>query len=154
MATNFPTGLDSFNNPNATDKLNDAPVIHHVQHSNINDAVTAIERKLGVNLSSITTSVDYIMHLLMMTWMQHYNGVYKEVLPAGNPFPTSITWYIDVAKTAKVLEKNITYSSKKIPTTIVHKLYDGTPANNVLRTITDIINNQGPFELSRTRIVV
>ena len=47
MATNYPSTLDSFTNPTATDTLDSATVPHAAQHDNINDAVTAIETELG-----------------------------------------------------------------------------------------------------------
>jgi hypothetical protein len=46
MATNFPTSLDTFTNPNSGNTL-DSPS-HSLQHSDINDAVEAIETKLGI----------------------------------------------------------------------------------------------------------
>lgn len=63
--TNFPTSLDSFTNPGATDKLNSAGVVHHEQHSNLNDAVAAIQAKVGIDNSAVTTSLDYLVrHVL------------------------------------------------------------------------------------------
>lgn len=50
MATNFPTSLDTFTNPNSGNTL-DSPS-HSIQHSDINDAVEAIEAKLGVGSST------------------------------------------------------------------------------------------------------
>jgi len=46
MATNYPTSLDNFTNPTANDSLN-LPS-HSTQHANANDAIEAIEAKLGV----------------------------------------------------------------------------------------------------------
>jgi len=57
MATSFPTGLDALTNPIATDKLNNPS--HASQHANINDAVEALEAKVGVNGSAVTTTLDY-----------------------------------------------------------------------------------------------
>lgn len=57
MATNFPTSLDSLTNPLSTDPLDNPS--HSDQHSNVNDAVEALEAKVGVNGSAVTTSLDY-----------------------------------------------------------------------------------------------
>lgn len=57
MATNFPTSLDTFTNPTATDTLDSPP--HDQQHANINDAVEALEAKVGINSSADTNSLDY-----------------------------------------------------------------------------------------------
>ena len=46
MAINFPTSLDNFTNPVSGNTL-DSPS-HSLQHSDINDAVEALERKIGV----------------------------------------------------------------------------------------------------------
>lgn len=59
MATNFPTSLDSLTNPTASDKLNSATVPHATQHANINDAMEAVQAKVGVNSSAVTTSHEY-----------------------------------------------------------------------------------------------
>jgi len=62
MSTNFPTSLDTTTNLPpiaATDLENDTGKEHDVQHSNLNAAVIAIETKLGVNGSAVTTSIDY-----------------------------------------------------------------------------------------------
>lgn len=59
--TVFPTALDSYPNPTASDQLDNATTAlkHHVQHSAINDAIEAIETKLGIDSSADTTSLDY-----------------------------------------------------------------------------------------------
>lgn len=59
MATNFPTSLDSFTNPTSSDPMNSVTVPHATQHANINDAVEALEAKVGVNSSAVTTTLDY-----------------------------------------------------------------------------------------------
>lgn len=49
MASNYPTSLDNFTNPTSNDSLNSPS--HSLQHANINDAVEAIEAKLGIGAS-------------------------------------------------------------------------------------------------------
>ncbi len=49
MATNYPSQLDVLINPTATDKLNSVTVPHHQQHTNLNDAVEAIQTVIGIN---------------------------------------------------------------------------------------------------------
>jgi hypothetical protein len=61
MATNFPTSLDSLTNPTASDKLNSGTVPHATQHATLNDAVEALEAKVGVDGSAVTTSHDYLI---------------------------------------------------------------------------------------------
>lgn len=57
MATNFPTSLDSLTNPTASTTT--AAVSHADQHANANDAIEALEAKVGINSSADTTSLDY-----------------------------------------------------------------------------------------------
>lgn len=57
MATNFPTSLDSLVNPIGTDSM--STVSHAGQHSNANDAIEALEAKVGADGSAVTTSHDY-----------------------------------------------------------------------------------------------
>jgi len=64
MATNFPTSLDSITNPTASDKLNSGTVPHASQHATVNDAVEALEAKVGVDSSAVTTSHDYKINAL------------------------------------------------------------------------------------------
>lgn len=61
MSINYPTTLDTFSNPSATDLMenSNAALDHDVQHSNANDAIEALEAKVGVNGSAVTTSHDY-----------------------------------------------------------------------------------------------
>ncbi len=55
----FPATLDAFTNPLATDLENSVTVPHHGQHSDANDAIEALEAKVGVDGSIVTTSLDY-----------------------------------------------------------------------------------------------
>jgi len=57
MATNFPTSLDTLTNPTATDTLDSPP--HDTQHANANDAIEALQAKVGIDSSAVTTSLDY-----------------------------------------------------------------------------------------------
>jgi len=57
MAITYPTTIDSLTNPSSTDTL-DSPS-HSDQHADINDAVEALEAKVGVDSSAVATSVDY-----------------------------------------------------------------------------------------------
>lgn len=77
-------------------------------------------------------------------------GTYREILPLGNPFPTSITWWTSPLKTQKIVEKLITYNSNKTASTIIWKAYDNDGIT-VLATATDTISYSGAIETSRTR---
>ena len=81
---------------------------------------------------------------------------FKEVLPAGSPFPTSIAWYEDASKAKKLVEKLITRSGGGAtnikPTPITWKIYDIDGAT-VLGSVTDTIAYTGAFESSRIRTI-
>lgn len=61
MSINFPTTLDSFANPVGTDLLENAnnALDHDRQHSDANDAIEALEAKVGINGSAVTSTHDY-----------------------------------------------------------------------------------------------
>lgn len=61
MSITYPTTLDSLPNPTNTDLLENATLAldHDQQHANANDAIEALEAKVGVNGSAVTTSHDY-----------------------------------------------------------------------------------------------
>ena len=62
MATTFPEELDSFLNPQPTDSV--AIVSHAAQHADANDAIEALQAKLGVNNSLDANSIDYRVRAL------------------------------------------------------------------------------------------
>jgi hypothetical protein len=57
MATNFPTSLDSLTNPSGTDSMSSPS--HAGQHADANDAIEALQAKVGADSSAVTTSHDY-----------------------------------------------------------------------------------------------
>ncbi len=78
------------------------------------------------------------------------SGAYREVL--GGVFPSSITWYTDVTKVAKIIEHIYTRDAGQKVTTSQTKIYadDGV---TVAVTLTDAITYSGAWETSRTRSV-
>ena len=85
------------------------------------------------------------------------SGAFKEILPAGSPFPTSVIWWESAAKTQKIVEKTITRTgggaTNVKPTPIEWKMYD-TDGVTVLNTVSDSIVYNGQFEYTRTRTIV
>ena len=155
MAIKFPNQLDDFMNPTALTPLNQPGMRHHEQHSQLNDVVEAIESKVGVNLSNVNTSLDYIANLFLMTATQNPKGNFAEKISVpGSVLPQLITWYTDATKTVKLVDKQFTYGTPKpVPTEIVMRLYDGTVSNVVVRTVTDTITYTNLFETSRSRSI-
>ncbi len=55
MATDYPEALDNLSNPAGTDSLSG----HAALHSNTNDAIEAIQTKIGIDGSTDPNSLDY-----------------------------------------------------------------------------------------------
>jgi len=92
MAINFPTSLDVFTDPSASDQLN-LPS-HSGQHTDLNNAVEALEAKVGADSSAVTTSHDYkIAQLEART-----SGKILQVVSATktNVFSTSSLTLVDI----------------------------------------------------------
>lgn len=62
MPTSFPTSLDSYSDPSGTGTL--ASESHSGHHANHNDAIEALETKVGVDSSADTSSIDYRVNAL------------------------------------------------------------------------------------------
>lgn len=59
MATIFPNSLDALANPTPADAMNSETVPHSAQHANANDAIEALQSKVGINGSADPNSLDY-----------------------------------------------------------------------------------------------
>jgi hypothetical protein len=77
-------------------------------------------------------------------------GAYREVT-GPLVFPTGITWYEDVTKAKKIVERVITWTGPTM-TTSEWKMYD-TDGSTVIATVTDTIAYVGVFEDDRTRAI-
>ena len=83
MATNFPTSLDAFTNPTSTDTLDSPP--HDTQHADANDAIEALQAKVGVDGSAVTSSLDYKLNAIG-TWT-----TYTPTITASGTNPSNIS---------------------------------------------------------------
>ena len=69
---NFPSVIDTFINPSGTSLL--AVVDHSLQHVNINNAMGAVETKVGIDNSSDVNSLDYkVKHIDVSGSLNIYN---------------------------------------------------------------------------------
>lgn len=116
MSTNFPTSIDSLTNPTATSKV--SVISHSAQHANANDAIEALEAKVGVDGSAVTTSHDYKL---------------GEVTSTDKA----------VGKTATQILTNKTLTSP----TITGATESGTVADSTTRTVTGSIDAGGAVSL-------
>lgn len=60
LTTSFPTSLDNLSNPESTDSLSG----HAQQHADTNDAIEALQTKVGINGSAAPSSLDYRINAL------------------------------------------------------------------------------------------
>lgn len=56
--TTFPATLDTFLNPAAGTAMDAAGYEHDVQHAHLNDAVAALQARVGINASADPASLD------------------------------------------------------------------------------------------------
>ena len=53
MPTDFPTTIDAFVNPSPGSSLRGTNVSHSAQHADANDAIEALEEKMGIDAATI-----------------------------------------------------------------------------------------------------
>lgn len=76
MAIVFPTDLDVLTNPVSTTLLDDGTIPHHSQHADANDAIEALETKVGIDSSADTASIDYRLNAIEARMLfDHYADV-------------------------------------------------------------------------------
>lgn len=105
MATNYPGSLDNFTNPLSTDSQNSPS--HSEQHANANDAIEAIEAKLGVGAATAGSAVNgYVLTVSTggtTTWE-----------PAGEIIPIAtggtVAYTFQSGDIGKILEFNGTFT--------------------------------------------
>jgi len=95
MATNFPTSLDALTNPTSSDSLSSPS--HSAQHANVNDAVEALQVKVGIDSSADTSSHDYLIADLVsrITALEAAGSPMKKVAA----FTSSGTWTVPTGVT-------------------------------------------------------
>lgn len=59
MTTAYPAALDNFTNPASTDLLSAAGVSHADQHANANDAIEAVQARVGITDSNDSSTHEY-----------------------------------------------------------------------------------------------
>jgi hypothetical protein len=135
MATNFPTSLDALINPQPTDSV--AVVSHASQHTNANDAIEALEAKVGVNNSAVTTSLDYRVKSLETAALDA-EGI-QDIAAAliTNGSHTNITVSYSDDATPPRLNLVATYDDEEVMDAIATSLTAGT---GIVKTYDDVAN--------------
>ena len=113
MATNFPASLDTLTNPTSSDSLSSPS--HSAQHANVNDAVEALQAKVGVDSSAVTSSLDYKVadHASRLTTLEGASGgKILQVVHAiqTSEFSSSSTSFVDVTGSSASITPSSTSS--------------------------------------------
>lgn len=122
MATNFPEDLDSFTNPQPTDSV--AAVSHAAQHADANDAIEALQAKVGIDGSTDATSLDYRVTALESspTDTEAIQDIVAGVLNAGTHTNITVTYDDDNNK----ISLAATYGDEQVIDAIATALTAGT----------------------------
>jgi hypothetical protein len=81
--TNFPATIDSFQNPGAATTMDAAGFEHDAQHANANDALAALQSKVGINGSTDPNSLDYKVSQMVALLLAPNLGMAKRRGEAG-----------------------------------------------------------------------
>ena len=133
MATNFPTSLDALTNPQGTDSVQAVP--HAAQHANANDAIEALQAKVGINGSTNTASLDKRVATLENASVdtEAIQDIVAGVLTAGTHTNITVT-YDDIANKVNLAA---TYSDEQVMDAIATALTAGT---GITKTYDDAAN--------------
>lgn len=105
MATNYPTSLDTFTNPTTSDSLNSPS--HSLQHADANDAIEAIETKVGFGSAPAGSAANgYALTVTTggtSTWQP--SGAYIPIATGG-----TVAYTFGSADQGKILEFNGTFT--------------------------------------------
>jgi len=135
MATTFPTTLDQLLNPTGTDSVQ--LVSHAAQHSNANDAIEALEAKLGVDNSTNTATIDYkVRDLISKIYTNEMaQDTIAAALAAGTHGNITVA-YDDVANS---LSLTATYDDEEVMDAIATSLTAGTGITKVYNDVANTI---------------
>jgi hypothetical protein len=133
MATNFPTSLDALTNPQGTDSVQAVP--HAAQHANANDAIEALQAKVGINGSTNAASLDKRVATLENASVdtEAIQDIVAGVLTTGTHTNITVT-YDD---TANKINLAATYSDEQVMDAIAIALTAGT---GITKTYDDAAN--------------
>lgn len=126
MATNFPTSLDTLTNPTATDKV--STVDHASQHANANDAIEALQAKVGINSSTVTSSFDY--KLTQVTGADYAVGLAKTQTLTNKTLTSPTISGANISSSVMTANtNNVLASSLKSATTSIDIASSSAPTN-------------------------
>ena len=150
MATTFPTTLDQLLNPAATDSIE--IVSHSAQHSNANDAIEALEAKLGVDNSTDPATIDYkVRDLISKIYTNEMaQDTIATALAAGTHGNITVA-YDDVANS---LSLTATYDDEEVMDAIATSLTAGPGITKVYNDVANTITVSVDTTVIATKLYV
>jgi hypothetical protein len=133
MATNFPASLDVLINPQPNDSVELVP--HASQHANANDAIEALESKVGANNSTDPNSLDYKVKTLETNILdgEEVEDLVGGLLTTGTHNNITVV-YDDVSRKINL---TATYDDEEVMDAIATSL---TAGNGITKTYDDVAN--------------
>jgi hypothetical protein len=125
MATNFPTSLDTLVNPLPGDNVN-APS-HAAQHTNANDAIEALEQKVGITNSAVTTTHDYRISQVE-AFANNLGNTLGDYVPLGDVGQADGVASLDSSGYVPDTQIDSTIARTSDISTAISNLIDGAPA--------------------------
>ena len=139
MATTFPASKDQLINPQSTDST--SLVSHASQHANANDAIEALENKVGVDNSTDPSSLDYKVRQLEINFQDP--GEIKDHAAASILGGTHTGITVSYNDTTNILNLTATYDDAEVVTAVATAL---TAGNGITKTyVTTPPNYRGEY---------
>ena len=138
MATSFPTSKDILINPDGLDSVKE--VSHSAQHANANDAIEALETKVGVNNSTDVNSLDYKVKQLELNFQDpgEIKDLAASIITGGTH--TGIT--VSYNDTTNLLSLSATYDDDEVVTAVAQALTAGNGISKSFNDTTNVITIQ------------
>ena len=138
MATSFPTSKDILINPDGLDSVKE--VSHSAQHANANDAIEALETKVGVNNSTDVNSLDYKVKQLELNFQDP--GEIKDLAAAIITGGTHTGITVSYNDTTNLLSLSATYDDDEVVTAVAQALTAGNGISKSFNDTTNVITIQ------------
>jgi len=135
MAILFPITLDQLLNPTGVDSVQLVP--HAAQHSNANDAIEALETKVGVNNSTDVASIDYKVRDLISKI--YTNEMAQDTIAAALAAGTHTNITVGYDDVANSLSLTANYDDEEVMDAIATSLTAGTGITKVYNDVANTI---------------
>jgi len=138
MATSFPTSKDILINPDGLDSV--AEVSHSAQHANANDAIVALETKVGVNNSTDVNSLDYKVKQLELNFQDEneIKDLAASIITGGSHTGISVSYN----NTTNLLSLSATYDDDEVVSAVAQALTAGNGISKSFNDTTNVITIQ------------